>query len=306
MPRRLPSLNQLRAFEAAARHRSFKHGAAELCVTQAAVSHQIKALEDALGTALFVRRTREVEPTAEAERLLAVLTRALDDIEAATLEASGTTLTGDLHLSAAPFYGNRWLLPRLDRFHADHPGLNVSVSLSFEVVDLAASGYDAALRFGTGEWPGLTAIRIHRDRVGPVCAPHCVAGRQLPLDPEDIAQQSLATTSRLDGEWEAWFAAADHEASGGLDLIVHRNRALAFDAALSGQAVCLADVRLSGAAEAAGHLVRLDPATVVMPRGMYLVYPDRSRPDPRVLAFADWLRVEASRPAMPPTPTAPG
>ncbi|WP_397543593.1 LysR substrate-binding domain-containing protein [Roseovarius salis] len=296
MSRRLPSLNQLRAFEAAARHCSFKLGAAELCVTQAAVSHQVKALEDALGLTLFVRRTRGIEPTAEARRLLPVLTRAFDDIEAATLDVSTTALTGELRVTAAPFYGNRWLLPRLDGFHAAHPGLTVSVSLSFEVVDLAAEGYDAALRFGTGAWPGLAATHIHNDRIGPVCAPGYVRGCALPLEPAEIARLSLATTRDLAGEWTAWFTAAGHSPSPDPDIVEHPNRALAFDSALSGMGVCLADARLSGAAEAAGHLVRLHPATVVMPRGMYLVHPERPRPDPRVAAFAEWLKREAAQP----------
>lgn len=292
MPRRLPSLNQLRAFEAAARHRSFKHGAAELCVTQAAVSHQIKALEEAMGVRLFIRQTRAVELTEAAERLLTVLSRGFDEIEAVTLELSGTAMAGELKISAAPFYGNRWLLPRLPGFHALYPGMTVTAALSFDVVDLRLEGLDAAVRYGTGDWPGLTSILIHEDRIGPVCAPQLVAGRNLPLAAEEIAALPLASTARWRQEWAGWFAAAgcDGEAAA---VTEHDNRALAFDAALAGHAVCLADLRLTGSAEAAGNLVRINPLTIDLPQGIYVVYPETARPDPRVLAFADWLKGEA-------------
>lgn len=295
MSRRLPSLNQLRAFEAAARHRSFKRGAAELCVTQAAVSHQVKSLERSLGIPLFIRRTREVALTPEAEELLGTLTRCLDDMEAGVLEVSGRTMTGDLHISAAPFYGNRWLLPRLPDFHAAYPGLTASVDLSFDLVDLAASGLHAALRHGTGDWVGLSAILVHTDRIGPVCAPHRVTNMDLPLSPARIAGLPLVTTRSWRKEWHQWFQATGYRPAGSLDIEVHENRALAFDAALSGNAVCLADIRLTAAAEATGSLVRLSPVTIEPSRGMYLVYPETSRPDPRVLALAEWLRIQADQ-----------
>ncbi|WP_198586126.1 LysR substrate-binding domain-containing protein [Roseovarius salinarum] len=300
MPRRLPPLNQLRAFEAAARHGSFKTGAAELCVTQAAVSHQIKALEAGLGTALFVRRTRAVELTSAGRRLARALTPALDAMETAALEAAGTAMTGELRVSVAPFYGNRFLLPRLPAFHAAHPGLTIAADLSFEQADLAAQGLDAALRYGTGDWPGTESILIHRDRVGPVCAPHALDQSAPPLAAEHIAALPLATTHRWQGEWEDWFRAAGHD-PGQIAPVAYDSRALAFDAALSGNAVCLADPRLTGAAERAGQLVRLHPATVQRPQGIHLVRPGGRRPDPRVAAFADWLKQQA-RDAAPSGP----
>ena len=129
MARRLPSLNQLRAFEAAARHLSFKDGAAELCVTQAAISHQIKALEQTLGVQLFHRTTRGVRLTESAKGYLAALTGAFDAIAAATSQLADAAMSGVLKISAPPFYGNRWLLPKLPRFRARFPGINVQVSL---------------------------------------------------------------------------------------------------------------------------------------------------------------------------------
>ena len=293
MARRLPVLNQVRAFEAAARHRSFKAAADELGVTQAAISHQIKALEEALGLRLFVRRTRAVDLTPEAARALPPLTGALDRIEAAMLELGGSAMTGELAISAAPFYGNRFLLPRLDRFHAAHPGLTVRPRLAFAQEDLLTEGLDGAIRFGTGDWPGLDARLIHTDCVGPVCAPQMVGDVPIPMMPADILRLPLATTRHWRGEWTAWFSALGVAAGAPEARIEHDNRALAFDAALSGNAVCLADIRLTGAAEAAGHLVRLHPFTLERSHGIYAVWPAGKRPDPRMTAFADWLEEEA-------------
>ncbi|MFB9150484.1 LysR substrate-binding domain-containing protein [Roseovarius ramblicola] len=293
MARRLPVLNQVRAFEAAARHRSFKTAAEELGVTQAAVSHQIKALEETLGVRLFIRRTRAVDLTPEAARALPALTAALDGIEAAMLELGGTAMTGDLAISVAPFYGNRFLLPRLARFHAAHPGLTVRPYLSFAQADLLREGLDGAVRFGTGAWPGLEARLIHRDCVGPVCAPQMVGDAALPMDPGALRRLPLATTRQWRGEWAAWFAALGAGDASPDDLIEHDSRALAFDAALSGNAVCLADIRLTGAAEAAGQLVRLHPFTLERDQGIHAVWPAGKRPDPRMIAFAEWLEEEA-------------
>lgn len=203
MTRRLPSLNQLRAFEAAARHGSFKAAAEELCVTQAAISHQIKGLEDDLGQALFHRGTREVRLTGRATTLAKQLTRSLDDVAAAVEDFAGPVMTGRLRLSVAPFFGNRWLLPRLERFRRQYPEIEIDPVLSFDLVDLAANGFDAAVRYGVGDWPGLSSLPIYRDCVGPVVAPQRVADHAMPMSPEQIARLPLAATSNWRGDWDA-------------------------------------------------------------------------------------------------------
>lgn len=293
MARRLPVLNQVRTFEAAARHLSFKTAAEELGVTQAAVSHQIKALEETLGVRLFVRRTRAVDLTPEAARALPHLTEALDGVEAAMLELGGTAMTGELAISVAPFYGNRFLLPRLARFQAAHPGLTVRPHMSFAQADLMREGLDGAIRFGAGAWPGLESRLIHSDCVGPVCAPQMIGDAALPMEPAAIRRLPLATTRQWRGEWAAWFAALGASADISESRVEYDGRALAFDAALSGNAVCLADIRLTGAAEAAGQLVRLHPFTLERDQGIHAVWPAGKRTDPRMRAFADWLESEA-------------
>ncbi|WP_172331942.1 LysR substrate-binding domain-containing protein [Mangrovicoccus sp. HB161399] len=293
MARRLPSLNQLRAFEAAARHGSIKDGAEELCVTPAAVGHQIKALERALDTALFHRRPRRLELTADGRRLAREVGLALDRLEQAVAQASRRDPGGTLNISIAPFFGNRWLLPRLPGFHALHPGLEVKPSLSFDYVDLADGSFDAALRYGSGDWPGLEAVPIFRDCLRPVCAPQLAGDLRLPLSADEILALPRAFGRGWPGDWAAWAEAAGAESPEASRAAGYDSRAFMFDAALSGQAVILADGRMTAADEAAGRLVCLSPLAVERPQGIYLVSGARQA-DPRLALFADWLKAEAA------------
>ena len=263
-------------------------------MTQAAVSHQIKALEQALGVQLFHRTTRGVRLTDSAKGYLAALTGAFDAIAAATSQLADAGISGVLKISAPPLFGNRWLLPKLPRFRARFPDLELQVSLSVDTIDLTRSDIDAALRFGQGPWTNLADVLIVRDVVGPVCAPRYVAGRALPLDAREIRELELATTKGDTQDWRDWFAAAGLPPPGALRTVEHENSAFTFDAALSGNAVCLADVQLTASDEAGGTLVRLHPMTIERPRGIHLVYPETAFPDPRLAAFADWLKEEAA------------
>ena len=254
---------------------------------------------------LFVRRTRAAGLTQEAARALPPLTAALDGIAAAMPDFGGTAMTGELVISAAPFSGNRFLLPRLARFHADHPGLTVHPQLSFSPADLLRDRLDGAIRFGAGNWPSLESRLIHRDCVGPVCAPQMTRRAALPMDPAAIRGLPLATTRQWRGEWAAWFAALDVPVESSEPRVECDSRALAFDAALSGNAVCLAEIRLTGAAEAAGQLVRPHPFTLERAQGIHAVRPAGKRTDPRLTTFADWLEDEARRAGRISAPPAP-
>lgn len=293
MTRHLPSLNQLRAFEAAARHESIKDGAAELCVTATAVGHQIKALEQALNTPLFHRQTRKVVLTKAGQELASQIGTALDSLEQAVATARQPDLSGTLQITVAPFFGNRWLLPRLPDFRAANPAIRIELILSFDYVDLESSGFDAALRYGDGAWPGLSSALIYRDLLGPVCAPQLVAERQLPLSPDDILGLRLASASRWRDDWTAWAEAAGARIPHTPDIIEYESRAFMFDAALSGSAVILADRRMTAADEAAGRLVPLHPLAVERPQGMYLVRGASRGDDPRLALFVDWLRQQS-------------
>lgn len=291
--RRLPSLNQLRAFEAAARHESIKMGADELCVTPAAVGHQIKALEQALNTPLFQRQTRKVKLTREGRALADKVERALDLLDQAVAQARKTDLTGTLKITIAPFFGNRWLLPRLPEFHKTHPGLTIQPSMSFDYVDLQKSGFDAAVRYGAGNWPGLSSVLICSDRIRPVCAPQLVDGCQLPLTAGQVLDLPLAFASHWREDWTAWAQAAGVSLTDTSHMAEHDSRAFMFDAALSGNAVILADSRMTAADEAAGRLVQLNPLTIDRPHGIYVVSPEKPPADPRLDLFTTWLAQEA-------------
>jgi len=289
----LPSLNQLRAFEAAARHESIKDGADELSVTPAAVGHQIKGLEQALNRSLFRRKIRRIIPTDAGRRLAVQVGAALDALEDAVAEARIPELSGTLKITVAPFFGNRWLLPRLPEFHAQYPGIRIEPALSFDYVDLEKSGFDAALRFGAGGWQGMSATLVYRDRVRPVCAPQLVAGRRLPLTASDVLDLRLACAAQWRDDWTAWAEAAGAAFTPAQDIVEYESRAFMFDAALSGNAVILADLRMTAADEAAGRLVHVHALTVERPQGIYLVTRETKNPDPRLDLFVDWLQQEA-------------
>ena len=293
MVRRLPSLNQLRAFEAAARHESIKLGAEELCVTPAAVGHQIKGLELELNTALFRRKTRKIELTQEGRALAERLKSALDTIENAVAQTRKSDLTGRLKITIAPFLGNRWLLPRLPDFHKRHPGIEIIPSLSFDYVDLGNSGFDAAVRYGAGDWDGMCSVLICNDVVSPVCAPQLIDGRRLPLSAQDILDLPLACGGRWREDWPAWATASGSRIANPENIIEYESRAFMFDAALSGQAVILADMRMTAADVAAGSLVRLSQITVDRPQGLHVVSEATPNVNPRLQVFTSWLEQQA-------------
>lgn len=286
MIRRLPPLNQLRAFEAAARHLSFKRAAEELNVTHAAVSHQIRALEDTLGSQLFQRVTRGVRLTDKARELAADLERAFDRMDGAVRRFRAEDLTGILRISVLPWYGNRLLLPNLPDFHAAHAGLQIDLDFSYETVDLESGDFDAALRHGLGGWTGLSHIQVHHDLVTPLCAPDLIAGEDLPLSPQRISEMKLATARGFEDSWRLWLAEAGC-ADCRPEFVEFENRALATEYALAGHGACLPDLRVMRLELESGQLVRLHPLDLTLASGIHLAYPQTPHADPRLRLFAE-------------------
>ncbi|KIZ42383.1 LysR family transcriptional regulator, partial [Rhodopseudomonas palustris] len=187
MTARLPSLNGLRAFEAAARHLSFTEAAVELNVTQTAISHQIKRLEDELGVRLFIRQNRALALTPQARDYLPGIRAAFNDLRLATdrlLRKDDNVLTVSTLASLAA----KWLLPRLSAFQEAHPGIDVRITTSRALVDFKAGDVDAAIRYGRGQWPGLRADWLMADQLFPVCSPALLRGGRPLQCPEDLAQ----------------------------------------------------------------------------------------------------------------------
>ncbi|AXI55069.1 hypothetical protein C1J05_11730 [Sulfitobacter sp. JL08] len=289
---RMPPLKQLHAFEAAARHQSFKKAAEELHVTQAAISHQVRALEDHLGKKLFHRKTRQLVLTDAAREFAEGLFGAFAQMQASVERISSQQMAGSLKLSVAPFYANRMVLPLLRNFHEVYPDIRIMPEMDADVVILKGSDIDGAVRYGDGSWSGLASILLRQDQVGPVAAPELVQEYDLPMSPEEIAKLPLAYNLGTQGDWPRWFAQCNALPDARQQLIEYSDRAKAIDLALSGNGVALADTLLTEADVRNGHLVRLHPETVPSEKSMYVVYAETAYPDPRLIAFAEWYQNE--------------
>lgn len=261
-------------------------------MTPAAVGHQVRALEGFLEVTLFHRGVRHITLTEQGRRLAEEVGDALDRIEAAVAPALSNSLSGPLKISVAPFFGNRWLLPRLGKFTAQYPDIDVLPVLSFDYVDLAKDGFDAAVRYGDGAWDGTMAELVFHDTLRPVCAPQLVEGRTLPLAPDDILRLPLASAKNWPDDWSAWADAAGSVLAANQAPQQYESRAFMFDSALSGQAVILADPRMTGVDESAGRLVCLTKRSVQRTQGIHIVTAS-STIGRKVRVFSDWMKAEA-------------
>jgi LysR family glycine cleavage system transcriptional activator len=294
--RRLPPLNALRFFEAAARHSSFLHAAKELHVTASAISHQIRTLEEFVGTPLFRRDGRQVLLTREGEIYLQAVREGLALLAAATDRLVAPRSSGILTLSVAPAFATPWLVPRLAAFQLKHPDIEVRLISSLDLVDFSKSDVDAAIRYGTGRWPGLQTHRLFSDDLVPVASPSFRKDPARLQTPTDLREVTLLhVLSRL-GQWRMWFSAAgvnDVDAERGPKF---HTTPLALDAAISGQGVAIADRGLIGEHLRAGRLITLVDLPLPSERAYYFVYPEKRANDSIVLAFRRWLLDEINRP----------
>src|SRR6202521_1392918 len=207
MPRQLPPLNALRAFEAAARSESFTRAAEELCVTQGAVSHQVKALEATLGIKLFNRERQRLVITDAGREYLNVIRDALDRIAAGTQRLVERQSSGVLTISTSPDFAAKWLVYRLGRFAERHPEIDLRVSATMHHVDFAREDVDVVVRHGDGKWTGLEVVRLCSERLFPVCSPKLVSGRNRMTTPADLLKFPLLRLDNRQG-WSKWLAAA--------------------------------------------------------------------------------------------------
>lgn len=290
MTRRLPPLNQLRAFEAAARHLSFKDAAEELNVTHAAVSHQVKALEEYLGAQLFQRIPRGVQLTAEAKALSVDLTRAFDRMGFAIDRFTANDMTGTLRISVVPRFGNRYLMPNLPGFRAANPGLDIELDFSYELIDFETGDFHAALRHGYGGWDKLSSYQVHNDCVSPLSVPQLVAGMDLPLSAEQISRMVLAVVRGQEDIWQSWLLKAGVSETFELQFIHFDNRALATEFARDGNGVSLSDIQANQQELQSGRLVRLHPLAMRLESGLHLAFPETPYPDPRLMVIAEWIK----------------
>src|SRR3989440_9185674 len=224
MTARLPSLNGLRAFEAAARHLSFTQAASELNVTQTAISHQIKRLEEELGVRLFIRQNRSLALTQQAQEYLPGIRAAFNDLRLATDRLLRKDDDHVLTVSTLASLAAKWLLPRLTAFQEAHPGIDVRITTSTNLVDFQRDNVDAAIRYGRGQWAGLRADWLMADELFPVCSPALLQGDKPLRSPQDLAHHTLLHSSGgYDDDWRLWLTAA------GLPANISKQPGLSFD-----------------------------------------------------------------------------
>jgi LysR family transcriptional regulator, glycine cleavage system transcriptional activator len=310
MPR-LPPLNALRAFEAAARHLSMKEAAAELAVTPGAVSQLVRGLEERLGAALFRRGNRSLALTEAGQAYFVPIRHAFRQIGEATRRVQALPRAGMLTVSSPPAFAASWLVPRLGRFSARHPDIELNIATTRRLANFSADGIDLAIRHGLGRYPGLRCDRIATIAMIPVCGPGFLAtmARKAKRPADLLGLKLLQDADRQD--WALWFQAQGVEdiTQTGLDGISFDDQTLLMRAAASDQGVALVTETLALPELDSGNLVRVLDVAWPQEFAYWLVCPRSNADQPKTVAFRDWLLEEgrqisaSARPAKRAAPT---
>jgi LysR family glycine cleavage system transcriptional activator len=297
MPRRLPPLNSLRAFEVVARHETFRAAAEELHVTAAAVIQQVKALEQFLGRKLLRRHSRGYSLTPDAAAGLEKLRGGFDQLSDA-VEAMTSAGHRVLTVSAVPSLSSEWLVPRLYRFRERYPDIDILLHPSEELVDLEHSRVDLGVRYGSGSYPGLVSERLFYDEIFPVYSPRMLAGRRPLKRPSDLRGQPLIHTEWTPetGHWPGWSDWLRAAGVTGVNVekgLRFSDGALVIRAAVSGQGVALGSKALALEHLAAGRLIRPFELSLVTDFAYYIVCARTRADEPDLAAFRRWVISEA-------------
>ena len=301
MLRHIPGLQSLKAFDASARHLNFTRAAAELNVTPAAVSHQIKELEEAVGMPLFQRTSRHMQLTRQGQILKPAIADALEGITRALQKLRQVENPTQVRVTVSPSLAAKWLVPRLDRFLDSSPGADVRIDVSSEPLDFDREDIDVAIRFGDGNYPGLVVEKLFHDTLFPVCSPELLKGAKRLKEPKDLQQFTLI---HLDWEaqgavwpnWRMWMLAAgvkDFNDTRGLHF---SQTSLALQAAIDGHGVALGDSTLVGDDLAAGRLVKPFELSLRSPAqfAYHLITRRDTAERPMTKAFRNWIIAEAA------------
>jgi LysR family transcriptional regulator, glycine cleavage system transcriptional activator len=292
MLRRLPSLNALKAFEAAARHESFTNAAKELFVTQGAVSHQVKALEEELGFKLFLREHQKLALTDSGREYLAVVRDSFDRIALGTAALTQRQTSGVLTVSTSPDFAAKWLVSRLGSFAERHPEIDLRVSAAMHQVNFAREDVDIAVRHGDGAWIGLHATKLCSEHLFPICSPRLLDGLDRPLPADHVFDFPLLHLDDHKG-WRRWLETANASPSKPLQGLVLNRASMLIDAAIDGQGMALARSALAARDLVAGRIVAPFAATLPLTSGYWIVSPKATSDLPKIVAFREWLLVEA-------------
>ena len=293
---KLPPVNSLVVFEAAARLLSFTQAAAELNVTQAAVSRQIRVLEDHLGQPLFRRGHRSIRLTPAGARLQAAVAMGLEHIANTAIAIRSEPTADQITVSTSIAFATFWLMPRIARFRAAHPELELRLVAADPFVDLVADDIDIAIRYGDGNWPGLAATRLFDEEIFPVCSPDYREARPDLDTPADLLRASLLHLEEIDRSWitwPVWLQAMGVEPPRFLHGHRFNNYAILLQAARDGQGIALGWRRLIADLLADGSLVRPIDSTLRSRESYFLVMPEAAKPDRRTDAVRDWILAES-------------
>jgi LysR family transcriptional regulator, glycine cleavage system transcriptional activator len=288
---RLPSLNGLKVFECAARHMSFTKAASELNVTQTAVSHQVRRLENELGIRLFYRFKERIELTASGQAYLHGVSVAFDQLRFSTQQLLKGCNNNTLTISTLATFASKWLLPRLDSFRLEYPEIDIRVNTSTDLIDFVGSGVDTAIRYGNGEWKGLRADWLMADEIFPVCNPKLLTGNRPLTKLENLAHHTMLQVSGVtSNDWSMWLEAVGLQANLTAGVRLTFDRALmAVQAAVDGHGVCIGRRAYVEDDLRAGRLVAPFSKAVTTNRAFYLVSPPDLANCPKVVALRTWL-----------------
>lgn len=284
----LPSMSLLYAFEAAARSDSFTAAAAELNLTQSAVSRQIRALEDMLGCALFLRERQTVKLTAAGEAYAEEIREALQRVATATLGLRANPGGGSLNLAILPTFGTRWLAPRLPGFLAENPGITINLTTRMAPFDFQYDQVDAAIHFGKPEWPGAELEFLMGETVVPACSAQ-LRDRLNIRTPADLLRAPLLHLSSRPDAWERWFEAMDIQTDQTHGMLIDQF-ATAAQAAMAGMGVALLPTFLIDTELSRGDLVAAVDGAAESTGHYYLAWPPRRASYPPLRAFTAWLK----------------
>jgi len=294
--RRLPPLNAVRAFEAAARRGNFNLAAEELNVTPSAISHQVRGLEEFFGVKLFRRRGRNVELTAKAQDYLRSITQALDQIDAASQRVMRRPEGNLLNIAVSPTFATGWLVPRMSEFQVDHPEIEIRMCTTMNLMDFDESDIDLAINYSPGEFPpGLVHRKLMSEHCVPVCSPQYMQQHGPLRTPSDIRNCTLLHALPRIGQWRNWMDVAGVADVDGVRGPKFQSTPLALEAAKSGLGVAIANREFVEDHIRQGTLVAPFEVEVPSESGYYLVYPDNHAGEPKVQAFSEWLLTKLER-----------
>jgi LysR family transcriptional regulator, glycine cleavage system transcriptional activator len=300
LSRRLPPLHALRAFEAAARHLSIKKAAAELAVTPTAVSHHVRALEDALGVKVFERHARHIELTAYGNELYPVLREGFDAFADAIARVKSRKVRTVVTLSATVAFTARWLLPRVADFHKANPSMDLRLHASDETADLRSGTVDAAIRYGRGVYESLSAERLFPDSFAPVCSPRLKVRNARDLANQTMIHFEWRRQRRDNPTWARWLRTAGVDDLNAKADLIFTDESQAIQAAIAGNGVALLSLTLIADELARGTLIQpLEPALTMNGFQYDLVYPPSAEQSNRISALRTWIHKELQASARP-------